>query len=135
MTLVEQRAPIAPLVTERGVTIISPGVVEKIASRAASEVDGVAGVRSGVGRLVNRLLSRSSEDGAEVGTEADVRRGEAAVELTLSVRYPEPVGQVAARVRRHVKERVLALTGLEVTEVDITVPELVTAVAASPRVV
>ncbi len=122
-TQVHQTAeqPTTGLLTPRGETMIGAGVVEKIASRAATEVDGVGGVlRMGLGRLLPWVSDHSPAQAA-----ADVERGTVGVDLTVSVRYPEPVGKVTSNVRDRVTQRLAALTGLTVTEVNILVEELV----------
>lgn len=115
--------PRAGLVTSRGQTIISPAAVEKIATRAASEVDGVGGVvETGLSRLLpwsvgsGALPARAS---AEVGAET------VTVDLTVNVVYPQPVATVTNRVRAQVTQRLLELCGLRATEVNIAVPALV----------
>lgn len=109
------------LVTPRGETTIAPTVVEKIASKAATEVDGVGGVvQTGLGRLLPWVSDQSAAEAA-----ADIDRETVAVDLTMNVLYPEPVGKVTGNVRDHVVQRLAALTGLTVTEVNITVDELV----------
>lgn len=125
-------APVAPeslgtgLVTARGETTIAQAVVEKIAGRAAVEVPEVGSVsRTGL----RRLFSRGDD---EAGVDAHVRREEASVELTISVRYPESVAEVAGRVRQHVRARVKQLTGLEVPRIAITVAELTTESGPAP---
>ena len=117
----EDTARIVGLLTPRGETTIAPLVVEKIASRAATEVDGVSDVvRAGLGRLLPWVSSDSS---AQVA--ADVHEDTVTVDLTVNVRYPEPVRRVVANVRDRVAERLAALTGLTATEVNIVVDELV----------
>ncbi len=119
------------LITERGHTIITPQVVEKIAGRAASEVDGVGGVQSsGLGRFADLF---SGAEKRETQAHAEVDRASTVVDLVVSVRYPEPVGAVANRVRQHVIERLHELTGLRVGEVNVTIPELVVPSAPPPR--
>ncbi|MDQ3752993.1 MAG: Asp23/Gls24 family envelope stress response protein [Actinomycetota bacterium] len=119
------------LITERGHTIITPRVVEKIAGRAASEVDGVGGVQSsGLGRFTDLF---SGPEKRETQAHAEVDRASTAVDLVVSVRYPEPVGAVANRVREHVVRRLHELTGLQVGEVNVTIPELVVPSAPPPR--
>ncbi len=114
-------ATTAGLQTPRGETTIAPLVVEKIASQAATEVDGVGGVvRTGLGRLLPWVSSDSSAPAA-----ADVHQDTVTVDLTVNVRYPEPVGRVTGNVRDRVTERLAALTGLTATEVNIVVEELV----------
>jgi len=119
------------LITDRGHTIITPRVVEKIAGRAASEVDGVGGVQSsGLGRFADLF---TGSDKREAQAHAEVDRASTAVDIVVSVRYPEPVGAVANRVRQHVIKRLHELTGLRVGEVNITIPELVVPSAPPPQ--
>lgn len=114
--------PAAGLVTNRGETIISPLVVEKIASRAASEVDGVGGV---VQTGLSRLLPWSVSDASPARASAEVGDETVMVDLTVNVVYPEPVAVVTNGVRTQVTRRLAELCGLRATEVNITVPELV----------
>ena len=114
--------PHAPLVTSRGETLIAPSVVEKIATRVASEVDGVGGVvETGLGRLLPWTVGQPSpaRASAEVGSET------VSVDLTVNVVYPEPVAAVTNRVREQVTRRLAELCGLRATEVNISVPALV----------
>ncbi len=114
-------AATAGLRTSRGETTISPVVVEKIATKAATEVDGVGGVvRTGLGRLLPWVAGDSSAQAA-----ADVHEDTVEVDLTVNVRYPEPVRRVTSNVRDRVIERLGTLTGLTATEVNIMVDELV----------
>jgi uncharacterized alkaline shock family protein YloU len=115
--------PKAALVTTRGETIIAPAVVEKIASRAASEVDGVGGVvQTGLSRLLPWTVGGDSpaRASAEIGGET------VTVDLTVNVLYPEPVAAVTNQVRAQVTRRLAELCGLRATEVNIAVPALVT---------
>ena len=118
--------PRAGLVTSRGETIIGPTVVEKIATRAASEVDGVGGVlQTGL----SRLLPWSVGDGSPARASAEVGAETVTVDLTVNVVYPQPVAVVTNGVRDHVTRRLAELCGLRATEVNIAVPALV----APPR--
>lgn len=106
--------------TERGTTTIAPAVFERLAARAAAEVAGVEGeVHTGLGRFLPWATGSPAEASAEVDDESVV------LDLTFNVAYPEPVRQVAERVREHVADRVESLTGRTVRQVNITVPELV----------
>ena len=122
-------APVRPstpasLHTPQGETTIEPGVVEKIATRAAAETDGVAEVVPG-GAGLGRILPGASHDKEPTSASADVHRDTTTVDLTVHVRYPEPAMTVAERVRQNVIARVHQLTGLTVDEVNVTVPQLV----------
>lgn len=114
------------LVTSRGETIIGPTVVEKIATRAASEVDGVGGVLE---TGLSRLLPWSVGDGTPARASAEVGAETVTVDLTVNVLYPQPVATVTNGVRDHVTRRLAELCGLRATEVNIAVPALV----APPR--
>lgn len=115
--------PQAGLITSRGETIIAPTVVEKIASRAASEVDGVGGV---VETGLSRLLPWTVGDGSPARASAEVGAETVSVDLTVNVLYPQPVAAVTNEVRAQVVRRLAELCGLRATEVNIAVPALVT---------
>ena len=123
--------PRTALVTDRGQTIIAPTVVEKIATRAASEVDGVGGVvETGLSRLFPWSLGG---DGLPAHAAAEVGAETVSVDLTVNVNYPQPVGDVTNRVRAQVVRRLAELCGLRATEVNITVPALVHASGRTGR--
>lgn len=116
-----EEEPRTPLVTPRGETIIAPAAVEKIAARAASEVDGVGGVvQTGLQRLLPWKVGSPAQAAAEVGAET------VTVDLTVNVVYPQPVAVVTNRVRAQVIQRLSELCGLRATDVNISVPALVT---------
>ena len=119
----------------RGVTTVAPAVFERIAARAASEVDGVEGtVSSGLGRFLPWAGGTPVEAEVDVDTrDQDQDQDAVALDLTLNVAYPRPVGQVAGHVRDRVIERIRALTGRSVRRVDVTVVDLVVP-APRPRV-
>ena len=109
-----------PASPERGETTIAPAVFERMAARAATEVPGVTGeVQTGLERFMPWAT------GAPADATVEVDEAGLVLDLTFNVAYPEPVRQVAERVRRHVAERVGTLTGTAVREVNITVPELI----------
>ena len=126
--------------TDLGVISVADGVVAKIAARAAVEVDDVGAAATRVlgkelsGGGLDKLGLKSTEIGALPACSARVDGRLAFVDLTISVRYPTPVRQVAAAVREQVISRVGQLTGLQVVEVDIKVPALVRELPRPPRV-
>lgn len=97
----------------RGVTTIAPQVVEKIALRAATEVEGVTLVARGLDRVLGRTPGTA---------EVDART--AAIELPVCIRYPLPVAATCDEVRRSVARRVHELTGRTLEQVDIVVVKL-----------
>lgn len=113
----------------RGETTISPVVAEKIAARAASEVDGVGGVlRTGFGHLLPWTASPGP-----ASADAAIAHGTVTVDLTVNVVYPRPVGAVTAQVRERVTRQLADLCALRAGRVDIVVPELVRPPARARR--
>ncbi|PRX95745.1 Asp23/Gls24 family envelope stress response protein [Allonocardiopsis opalescens] len=91
---------------DRGVTVIAPRVVEKIAAQAVTEVDGTA---------------RAPRRGGRAKATATVRGRAVSVRLGVSLVYPQPVREVSRRVRERVADRLSTLTGMKVRHVDIRV--------------
>jgi uncharacterized alkaline shock family protein YloU len=109
---------------------IADRVVEKIAQVAAGEVERASGIPRGLlgttfGRPTATTRPRAS---------AKVDVSTVSLKLSVSVEYPAPVRDVAAEVRERVARRVYELTGLKVTEIDVTVPLFLTDRPRQPRV-
>ncbi len=137
MTTVAPEAALAPertaasgLRTDRGITTIAPAVVEKIAGRAATEIDGV-GVVAPAG--LRKLFSATPDPDTPADADARVGMERASVALTISIKYPAPVRSTSRLVRAAVAERVEQFTGLRVSWVDLTVAQLPTADPWTPR--
>jgi uncharacterized alkaline shock family protein YloU len=122
----------SPLQSERGSTNISDTVVQKIAGIAAQEVEKVqmgggatAAVTGFLGSVSDAVSGSSSGDGSPArGVSVEVGEEEAAVDLTMAIEYGVSIPQVTEAVRRNVINRVENLTGLGVTEVNITVNDV-----------
>jgi len=116
------------LATEQGKTAIADSVVAKIAGLACREIDGVhemgAGLSRTLGVFKERLPVGSSQPSASRGVNVEVGERQAAVDLDIVVVYGASIVDVANAVRRNVIGRVEAMTGLEVTEVNITVDDV-----------
>jgi uncharacterized alkaline shock family protein YloU len=120
------------LQSERGSTNISDTVVQKIAGIAAQEVEKVqmgggatAAVTGFLGSVSDAVSGSSSGDGSPArGVSVEVGEEEAAVDLTMAIEYGVSIPQVTEAVRRNVINRVENLTGLGVTEVNITVNDV-----------
>ena len=126
----EQQA--GPLQSERGTTVISDTVVQKIAGIAAQEVEKVqmgggaaAAVGGFLGSVTDAVTGGNSSGGSPArGVSVEVGQEEAAVDLTMAVEYGVSIPQTTEAVRRNVINRVENLTGLNVTEVNITVNDV-----------
>jgi uncharacterized alkaline shock family protein YloU len=124
--------------TELGMISVDDRVVEKLASRAAVEIPDAGGAAprvlghsvTGAGAFGGRRTSLT----ALPKVSADVDGSIVVLDMSISVRWPVSVPEVSSAVREHVRSRVSELTGLTVTEVAISVTDLVTRLARPPRV-
>jgi len=114
-----------PLSSDKGQTTITDSVVTKVAGLAAQEVPGVYELGGGAARAIGNVTQRVGlGDSRTQGVSVEVGQREAAVDLTVVVEYGESIPQVAEAVRNQVIKRVEGITGLSVTEVNITVNDL-----------
>jgi uncharacterized alkaline shock family protein YloU len=121
----------SPLQSDRGTTTIQDGVVSSIAATAVEETDGIDPSHGGtrlpgdtsptVGEFVGRI---SGGAGRTRGISVQVGEAQAALDLTVNVLYGRPIHQVTQALRQNVIKRVENLTGLQVTEVNITVNDV-----------
>ncbi len=113
-----------PLKTERGNTTISNAVVSQVTGIAAQEVEGVQ-MGGGTSRAVGGVLdSVRGGSGTTRGVTVEVGEEETAIDLSLAVEYGRSIPQVSEAVRSNVIRRVENLVGLRVTEVNITVNDV-----------
>jgi uncharacterized alkaline shock family protein YloU len=124
--------------TELGTISIADGAVIKIAARAAAEnPDAGAAVARMFGRAVpgaGNLGVRGTDLSALPKTSVEVDGSKAYVTLEIAVRWPVSVSEVTGLVRRHVRDRVREMAGLDVDEVHIVVADLATDITPPPRV-
>jgi len=114
-----------PLRTEHGQTTIADAVVTKVANVAAREVRGVYDLGGGVSRALAPVTQRAGvTDERTQGVSVEVGERQAAVDLVVVVEYGESIPRVSAAVRENVIKRIEGITGLSVTEVNITVNDL-----------
>lgn len=130
-TAVEPAPPdVRPGRSELGTISISSRVVQKLAARAAVEVpDAGAAAPRVMGRSVTGARALGGRQTSLTGlprAEAEVDGSTAALALWVSIRWPASIPGVSTAVREHVRDRVRTLTGLEVTEVSISVTDLAT---------
>ncbi len=117
----------SPLQTDRGSTIIENLVVSQVAGLAAQEVEGVqmggAGSRA-VGGFLQSVTGGGGATQTTRGVTVEVGDEETAIDLDMSVEYGKSVPQLSEAVRRNIINRVENLVGLKVTEVNITVNDV-----------
>lgn len=94
---------------------IDPRVVQKLAARAANEVEGVSRATAGPqGRALHRPVPASTP----------IDQLSIDLDLTVSIRYPLSLRVVVERLAAHVSSRVEQLTGRPVRRVNVTVQHL-----------
>ena len=121
-----------PLQSDLGTTTIQDSVVTAIIGMAAEEVDGVTTSHGGVrlpgdtsptvGEFVDNITGGGSRTR---GLSVDVGEQQAAADITVNVEYGRSIPKVTQAVRDRVIKRVENLTGLEVTEVNIQVNDVI----------
>ncbi|MDL4775635.1 MULTISPECIES: Asp23/Gls24 family envelope stress response protein [Thermomonosporaceae] len=102
---------------DRGTTKIADRVVQRIATRAAAEPGDAGGVSRTV---LGMSVGRGRAPRADVSVHGKI----VTARVEMSVAYPSPVREVAHQVRERVRERIEALTGLTVRQVDVDVSVL-----------
>jgi uncharacterized alkaline shock family protein YloU len=116
------------LITEHGRTVVADSVVAKIAGIAAREVSGVhemgAGVARAFGAIKDKLAVGGSTPSPTQGVTVEVGETDAAIDLDLVVEYGVSIPDLSRSVRNNVIERIERMTGLSVTEVNISVDDV-----------
>jgi uncharacterized alkaline shock family protein YloU len=117
----ELRYPEAPSHGVRealGIVKIAGEVVSVIAGLAAMEVEGVAGMSSGIAGDIAELLGRRN---LAKGVKVEVGEREAAIDLYVIVNYGVRIPEVAWKVQQNVKQAIESMTGRDVVEVNVHV--------------
>lgn len=124
LTTVDQAAVNAP--DPQGRTVIADMVVAKIVGIATREISGVHDVGGGAARVVGRLRESipSARTNLSQGVSVEVGERQTAVDIGIVAYYGTAIHELAAAIRRNVIAAVERMTGLEVTEVNITVHDV-----------
>ncbi|MEE3852790.1 Asp23/Gls24 family envelope stress response protein [Gordonia sp. LSe1-13] len=111
---------------DRGKTSISDIVVAKIAGIATREIDGVQDVGGAAERVVGRVreVLPGTTTSTTQGITVEVGERQAAVDVSIVADYGVAIHQLAAAIRRNVVTAIEQMTGLEVTEVNVTVHDI-----------
>ena len=99
-----------------GTIRIADEVVGIVASLAATEIPGVAGMSAG---LVGGIAEMLGKKNLAKGVKVEVGEKEAAVDLYIIVEYGVRIPDVALKVQENVKQAIESMTGLDVVEVNI----------------
>jgi uncharacterized alkaline shock family protein YloU len=115
------------LVTAQGRTSIADSVVRKIAGIATREVSGVHNLGTGGARTFGAIRERipgSTGPSATQGVAVEVGERQAAIDIDVVVEYGVSIVDLSQAIRRNVIASVERMTGLEVTEVNVTVDDV-----------
>ena len=116
------------LATSQGKTTIADTVVSKIAGIAARDVSGVfeLGSSGGAAKAFSSLRDRipGASQASSQGVTVEVGETQAAIDLDLVVEFGVAIADIAQAVRRNVISAVERMTGLDVTEVNVTVNDI-----------
>ena len=101
-------------------------MISKIAGIAAKEIDGVHDLLTqGMSEAIAGLAQRvTRSDARGQGVRADIDGNTASIHMRITVDYGVSIVQLADALRRNVIDRVRAMTGIEVREVNIDVADL-----------
>ncbi|MEI7905415.1 MAG: Asp23/Gls24 family envelope stress response protein [Candidatus Firestonebacteria bacterium] len=97
---------------------ISTEAIATIASLSAQKVEGVAGMHKGIFYLLGEALGRKSE---KAGVRVLLGDKEVWIQVFIDIKYGADVPEVAVKVQERIREAVESMTGLAVTEVDVSV--------------
>ncbi|WP_295629610.1 Asp23/Gls24 family envelope stress response protein [uncultured Corynebacterium sp.] len=111
---------------DRGRTIIDDVVVTKIVGIAAREVSGVHALGGGGARFVGAVRDRIPGAGVDVqqGVTVEVGQYQAAADVSIVAEFGVAIHELADAIRDNVIVSVERMTGLEVTEVNVTVHDV-----------
>ena len=115
----------SPLVSERGRTTISDTIVSTIAGMAAQEVEGVYMGGSAARAASGILGSITGSESQSRGVSAEVGTVETAIDLTMGIEYGRDILPIVDEVRRRISDRVQNMTGLRVTELNVTISDVI----------
>ena len=115
------------LATRDGKISVAEAVVTKIAGLATREVAGVHDMGSGASRAFGSLKERipgSSGPSVTQGVSAEVGETQVALDLDVVIEYGVSISDLGRSIQRNVKNAVERMTGLQVTEVNVSVGDV-----------
>lgn len=105
---------------ELGDIKINHNVVASIVRLATLQVSGVAGVGGGIVDGISELFAKRESDHRGVKVSEDTEDAYA-IELRLIVNYGAEIGKTAYEVQVSVRKQVIAMTGKNVSKVDVII--------------
>ena len=116
------KAEVSKVEADGGRIIFADEVVATIASLAVSDVEGVSSLTGGMVEGISEMLGKKS---MTKGVKVEVGQEEAAVDVSVSVRYGYKIKEVCEKIQAAVKSAIETMTGLRVVEVNVFVQSVV----------
>ena len=113
-----------------GKIIFADDVIATIAALAAAEVQGVASMSGGVVEGLTEMLGKKN---LTKGVKVEVGSEEAAVDISVNVRYGFAIQEVCQNLQNAIKNAIETMTGLRVVEVNVYVQSVVFEKPAEPE--
>ncbi len=102
---------------------ITTGVLESIAAKAASEVEGVYKLHASVQNEIGGFVTRNRD---RIGVKVRRESNAIAIDTEIRLKYGFSVPDVAIKIQEKVKEQILFMTDLVVQEVNVHVVSIET---------
>lgn len=106
---------------ENGSIHISEEVIASIAVGAVRDVEGIAGMMTGMGGSITDLMNKKSAQKGVKGVKIDLTGEALSMDLYVMVRYGVSIPEVAENAQKAVSAAVEAMTGCQVDAVNIHV--------------
>ena len=103
---------------EGGRIIFADDVVATIAALAVSDVEGVSAMTGGMVEGITEMLGKKN---LTKGVKVEVGQEEAAVDVSVSIRYGYKIREVCEKIQNAAKNAIETMTGLRVVEVNVYV--------------
>ena len=113
-----------------GKIIFADDVIATIAALAAADVQGVASMSGGVVEGLTEMLGKKN---LTKGVKVEVGSEEAAVDISVNVRYGFAIQEVCQNLQNAIKNAIETMTGLRVVEVNVYVQSVVFEKPAEPE--
>lgn len=111
-------AEVSKVEAEGGRIIFADDVVATIAALAVSDVEGVSAMSGGVVEGFTEMLGKKN---LTKGVKVEVGTEEAAVDVSVSIRYGFKIREVCEKIQLAAKSAIETMTGLRVVEVNVFV--------------
>jgi len=104
--------------SDGGRVVFADDVIATIAALAVTDVEGVAALSGGMVEGITEMLGKKS---LTKGVKVEVGQEEAAVDISVSIKYGYKIREVCEKIQLAVKNAVETMTGLRAVEINVFV--------------